>query len=375
MVVYDLAGHHEYFSSHCAFLEAISVSSPAIFLLLQDLTKDFETITREVFYWSTMIDGVCHEKSSVIVVGTHTDMLSSNMVTNKQDRLKSVAMEAIRYQILVDSVTLNPKNAFSKDMDMFMDVFYKTNHTIINNCPSISMMCHMMLAFLKTKLPDQNVDVITLSELHTHLKSDADTNIDPNIPHITALLKTLSEKGLIVFIPCEDPLHSWIVLRKELILKKVNGILFAGPKLKKSIRIASNTGIISTTDLINTFHGDYNSEMIAKFMIHFELCQEVDLSHVITNMAPEGSPSPDHGPLLFFPALVSVDKSSAATVPSDSFRWSIMVKSEQYAFFTTRFLHVLLHRLPYEFALPSKNGKLVTTLPHGCCNLVYNLVR
>ena len=24
---------------------------------------------------------------------------------------------------------------------------------------------------------------------------------------------------------------------------------------------------------------------------------------------------------------------------------------------------------------PSKNGKLVTTLPHGCCNLVYNLVR
>ena len=84
MIIYDLAGHHQFFSSHSACLEAISLTSPAIFLLLQDVTKDSETMAKEVHYWSTMIDNVCHkcpQKSSVIVVGTHADLLKSKQLT------------------------------------------------------------------------------------------------------------------------------------------------------------------------------------------------------------------------------------------------------------------------------------------------------
>eukprot|EP00731_Ephydatia_muelleri_P005974 Em0003g222a len=49
MVIYDLAGHHQYFSSHSACLEAISLDSPAIFLLLQDLRKESDVISKEVY--------------------------------------------------------------------------------------------------------------------------------------------------------------------------------------------------------------------------------------------------------------------------------------------------------------------------------------
>ena len=132
-------------------------------------------------------------------------------------------------------------------------------------------------------------------------------------------------------------------------MKKVNGALFADRVLYKSTGLTSTTGIISTAVLKKAFP-DYNCDMITQFMIHFEIGQVVDLSQIKTNMAPEGSTISDLGPLIFIPALVSIDRPSSATVPNNSFCWSEFIKSDQ--FFTPRFHHVLFHRLPLEFALP-----------------------
>eukprot|EP00731_Ephydatia_muelleri_P033821 Em0039g7a len=353
MIIYDLAGHHQYFSSHSACLEAISLTSPAIFLLLQDLRHDPEVMTKEVYYWSTMIDGVCHkcpQQSSVIVMGTHADLLPPGQLFRKFTHLRSLAKMAISHQKFVNVLALNAADAYSEEMDQFIDQLCSINKRVLSMSPPISMMCHLMLAFLKQKIPDPDVNAIFLSDLIGYLKADQDKLIQPFSTEIVPILKTLSEKGLILFIPSEDPLNSWIVLHKESILRKVNGALFADPSLKEYIRVASNTGIVPKA-VIKKIFPEYNVEMITQFMIHFELCQVVELSQIETNMAPEGSPSSDLGPLLFFPALVSVERPSSATVPNNSFRWSMIVKCT-HQFFTTRCLHVLLHRLPSEFALP-----------------------
>eukprot|EP00731_Ephydatia_muelleri_P028874 Em0020g518a len=354
MVVYDLAGHHQYFSSHSACLEAISRNSPAIFLLLQDLRKNPESMTKEVYYWSTMIDGVCHkspQQSSVLVVGTHADLLTQEQQKEKMSHLQSIAKMAISHQILVNVLTLNVTKIHSGEMDKFKALLYGIIKDVLSMSPPIPVTCHMLLAFLKERLPDLEMDAISLSDLMVHLKADPDKLIDPDSSNIIPLLEILSEKGLILFIPSEDPLNSWIVLHKESILKKVNGALFADPSLKEYIRVASNTGIVPKA-VIKKIFPKYNIEMLTQFMIHFELCQTVDLSQVATNMAPEGSFRSDLGPLFFFPALVNVDRPSSATVPNNSFRWSMIVKSAN-QFFTTRCLHVLLRRLPSEFALPA----------------------
>eukprot|EP00731_Ephydatia_muelleri_P005635 Em0002g1811a len=217
----------------------------------------------------------------------------------------------------------------------------------------------MMLAFLKERLP-LDMHAILLSDLLIHLNTDQDKFINPNITAVIPLLKTLSEKGLIVFIPSEDPYSSWVVRDKESILKNVNGALFADPVLKISTGLASTTGIISTAVLKKAFP-DYNCDMITQFMVHFEIGQVVDLSQIKSNMAPEGSTSSVLGPLLFIPALVSIDRPSSATVPNNSFCWFLSVKSDQ--FFTPRFHHVLLHRLPLEFALPDSQ---TTSQPLNC---------
>ena len=354
MIIYDLAGHHQYFSSHSACLEAISLTSPAIFLLLQDLRHDPEVMTKEVHYWSTMIDGVCHkcpQQSSVIVVGTHADLLTHRQLSQRLTHLRSCAEVAINHQKLVSILALNVAATYSGDMDQFKDELCRMNKDVVHMSPSISMMCHMMLAFLKQRIPDLDVDAISLSDLIAYLAADPDKLIDPDSTKIVPILQTLSEKGLILFIPSEVSLNSWIVLRKESILKKVNGALFADSSLKEYIHVASNTGIVPRA-VIKKIFPQYNVEMITQFMIHFELCQAVELSQVDTNMAPEGSPSSDLGPLLFFPALVNVERPSSATVPNNSFGWSMIVKSPD-QFFTTRCLHVLLRRLPSKFALPA----------------------
>ncbi|KAL5505183.1 hypothetical protein EMCRGX_G006578 [Ephydatia muelleri] len=292
MIIYDLAGHHQYFSSHSACLEAIFLDSPAIFLLLQDLRKDPDVITKELYYWCTMINGVCHkcpQQSAVIVVGTHVDLLTSEQLSKKMSYLGSVTKKAIRHQKLVHVIAINLTKIYSGAMNLFRDLLYRTNKDVL-------------------------------------------------------------KKGLIVFIPFEHPRSSWVVLHKESILKRVNGALFADQSLKEYVPLASNTGIITTAIIKSTFP-EYNVDMITRFMTHFELCQAVDLSRIITNMAPDGSTSSDLGPLLFIPALVSIDRPSSAIVPNNSFSWSAIVKCTD-QFFTTRFHHVLLHRLPLEFALP-----------------------
>ena len=369
MVIYDLAGHHQYFSSHCACLEAISIESPATFLLLQDIRKDEETITKEVHYWSTMIDGVCHkcsQKPSIIVVGTHADQLAPQENIRKFSHLTSASESAISHQKLIKVVALNLTQIYGDKMNQFMDLLHATNKDVINMCPSISMMCHMMLAFFEAKLPT-DLNAISLFDLLVRLKDDPDQLIDPVISNVTPLLNTLSDKGFIVFMPSDDPLKSWVVLKKECILKEINGALFADPSLKQCTKIASNTGIIPSAILQKAFP-DYNIEMITKFMVHFELCHEVDLSEVVRNGAPVGLLNPDLGSLFFFPALVYVDRPISATVSNSSFRWSIIVNSpKKFLFYTTRFLHVLLRRLPFEFALPlTPTSPLDAPFDHGC---------
>ena len=367
MVIYDLAGHHQYFSSHSACLEAILLNSPAIFLLLQDLTKDSETITKELYYWCTMIDGVCHkcpQQSSVIVVGTHADLLTPEQATRKLAHLQSVANMVIINHKFVSAIAMNLKDLYSSEMGHFKTLLQDTNKMVVSCSPSIPMQCHLLLAFLKDRI-HSDLDVISLSDLMELISADPDKSIRPDLFKIIPFIQTLSEKGLVVFIPSEDPSFSWIVLNTEKILKKINGTMFADPSLKEYIHLASNTGIISVSALKQAFP-EYNIQMIAQFMIHFELCQEVDISQVNTNMAPERTPSPDDGPLLFFPALVNVDRPCDATVPKNSFVWSMIVKSTN-QFFTPRFLHILLHRLPIKFVLPTVNTTPLHSVQNRRC--------
>ena len=76
IVLYDFAGHPEYYSSHEAVLATLMLRSPTVFIILVKLTDKLEDIEMQLYYWGSFIQNVCSrmsKKSQVIIVGSHAD--------------------------------------------------------------------------------------------------------------------------------------------------------------------------------------------------------------------------------------------------------------------------------------------------------------
>ena len=365
MVLFDLAGHREYYSSHCAALEAISLT-PSIFLMLVNMLQDLKDITAQLYYWSAMIGDVCHkcpEHSSVIVVGTHADVIADwRKLESLQKDIERVARDALKKHTFVGFTALNTTALQGKEMESFMSSLRQTNSSVIAKHPAISLNSHMMYAFLNDRVP-AHLDAIPLSQLLTLLRQEEPKFLPTEASEVTPLLKTLSDKGLIVFLH-GDEANSWIVLHPEVLLEKVNGVLFAPESFKEHLPIASNTGVIPIHVLREYFQD--NIDMMVQFLKLFELCVPITLTNMNTNMAPIGSPNTPStalGPLLYFPACVCVEKPSNVTITQKGpfFGWLICTTSINQSF-SPRCLHVITSRLADGFALPTVERSLVPGL-------------
>ena len=76
--IYDLAGHSEYHSSHAAMLESLCLESPAVFVLIVDLSKSEEQLTKEIYKWANFLEIQSSGISShAIVLGSRRDKFAS----------------------------------------------------------------------------------------------------------------------------------------------------------------------------------------------------------------------------------------------------------------------------------------------------------
>ena len=349
MTIYDLAGHREYYSSHSSILELISKTTPSVFLLLVNLLLSLEDIIAQIYYWSSLIGNVCHmcpQLSSIIVVGTHADcIVDSKKLEHLHIHIEQAAKNAIKHQIFVQFTALNV-TAFSKDLDTFISLLYHIIDDIRMKCPAISLSCHVMYAFLKDKVPEDQ-EAISMSQLLILLNQENPKVLPTDAAGVSELLKTLSEKGFIVFFDT-NLADSWIVLRQDTLLEKVNGVLFAPAHFKEHIPIASNTGVIPIS-VLKCHFPQYNIDMITQFLIRFELCQPITLAPTNTTLQ---RPSICSCPDLFIPALVSANRPDDVTIPNDAFGWKLCTISINQSF-SPRFLHVLVSRIADEFPLQS----------------------
>ena len=361
MMLFDLAGHHEYYSSHCAALEAISLT-PSTFLMLVNMLQDLKDITAQLYYWSAMIGDVCHKShqhTAVIVVGTHADGIADRRkLESLRNDIERVARDALKKLTFVGFTALNATALQGEEMESFMSSLRQTNSNVIAKHPAISLNSHMMYAFLNDRVP-AHLDAIPLSQLLALLEQEEPKFLPTEASEVTPLLKTLSDKGLIVFLN-GDVANSWIVLHPEALLEKVNGVLFAPKLFKEHLPIASNTGVIPIPVLGDHFREPtYNIVMMVQFLKLFELCVPITLTNVNTNMATKGSPN--IGPLLYFPACVCVDRPSSVTILQRGYGWQICTTSINQSF-SPRCLHVITSRLADGFALPTVERSLVPGL-------------
>ena len=194
----------------------------------------------------------------------------------------------------------------SESSKYLLSLVSECHHSILGQAPSVSMYCHLLYAFLQTKIACQLQDAI--SSL-----SAEDSPIPLEVPLLDELLESLSSKGAVMYFRNKRCLKkSWILVKTEIILKDVNGVLFAPEHFKEHRHIASNTGVICVSSLRQLFPM-YDPEMLVELLVSLEFCLPVNLPGIETNLQATSSNEDETDQILFFPALSNAVRPQSLT--------------------------------------------------------------
>ena len=345
VIMHDFAGQPEYYSSHTAVLESLLQSSGAVFVVLINLTRD---LLQQVGRWSSIVLNETQKVSSechLIVIASHADQVEQEL-RRKLLELKGHVLRQFTVTGHSDEVfPLDCRLRTSYALHSFVESLSQSCRSIRNKqSPAISLYCNFLYSILEAKVSEDNVCMLE------KLKSLCDQSRQEDVPlpdDIVPLLKTLHSSGLIVYLENEEELEkSWIVVRKEILLAEVDGILFAPSGFKEHRDIFSNTGIITSSALKQQFP-HYSSNMLIAFLQSMKLCEALDTSLLeVTNLTLRQEQVSDQ--LLFFPALIAEERPKDIKGRFKS-GWCLKVVSS--FSFSIRFLHVLLLRLAYEYSV------------------------
>ena len=187
-----------------------------------------------------------------------------------------------------------------------------------------------------------------------------------NAAELSQHLTMLSDQGQFLFLrnarKVED---SWLVIDKAVLLSEINGTVFAPDNFKQHHNIANSTGVVPFSKIKKVFPNQ-DSYLVVAFLQHFEFCQEISEAEVSLISSKHLKCSCGPVERYFFPALVSDESpngaSEAIDTPSYRCGWTLQC-SQPHQFLTTQFLHVLLLRLAFSFALAPDNTTEVQVSP------------
>ena len=350
-VVYDFAGQQEYYSSHAAVLEQVMRRSTAMFLCVVDLSESKEKICESLHYWLSFIDNACSTaegRSHVVIVGSHADQVTSSVEEKeKSSLLQEIAVRRVKRQQYTGYLSMDCRYADTDASRRLIATLTSSQRAIAASQPVIHYYSHVVYAFLRTKL---NVVGCTLHDLVSAVAKENDSSLPNDKSVLVEILTTLSDRGLILFI--RHPHSSWVVVKTEALLKEINGTLFAPDHFKEHRYLASNTGVVPVSNLHKVFP-DYNSEMLVKFLTSLDFCRPVDPSVLqYTNL--QTTPSHSTADLLFFPGLVQSERQDSLVQQGAlEFGWCLKCMNPR-EFLSSRFLHLLLLSVAYQFPLASR---------------------
>ena len=348
VVIHDLAGHAEFYSSHTAVLENLMVRSPGVFVLMVDVTAPHNTTEKLLYYWINFIENCCarlSKPSHIIIVGSHIDKLSPQKKSDMESCIARIAECAIRKQHFQGYIGLDCRRPGGENVTTFTSLLSECCRQVVDRSDSISFYCHVQYSFLR----DLKMVAVTTDELCTKLKEQDHPSLPSDVSIVTEILTALSDKGLILFLQNSK----WVIIDKPALLTEVNGTLFAPSCIERVYReIASNTGIITKSALHNTFP-KYNIDMLIGFLTSLEFCHVIDsntFKDISSNILP--STSNVSGEILFFPSLIRLD-SPVTMSCSPKFGYCLRCP-DPYSFLSNRFLHVLIHHLSLNYSLPEE---------------------
>ena len=359
IIIHDLAGHVEYYSSHIAVLENLLQGSAAVFIIVVSL--DDENFLKSFHRWLAIVENVCHNslyQCQLILAVSHVDQHS---------RTKVASIESIKQefsQCLKDTDILYGHGVFGLDcrkprgnkLSSLISALSTACQSISEaNTQETSLYCHMLYEYFQR---NKQTVVYTLEDIVHKAGESNELFLPKDIHQLHRIASTLSFTGLIVFLENQSSLEqSWIIADKSVLVHDLNGVLFAPTGFKQHANIASNTGVVKLSDLMSLFP-QHNPELLLRFLQYSELCQILSKDFMtLKNMKPLSQEiAEETDTYLFVPALIKETGIPEIKEPF-KFGWCLRCGNlKKHHFFTPRFLHLLLLHLAYKFSESSPNA-------------------
>ena len=383
VLFYDFAGQEAYYSSHAAVIKTSVDTCPPVFLLVIGIHRDYTAITHSISYWLGIITNQCGNmegKAPLIVVGSHADLVKESA---EADRKKQIISQAVQKYASFDLVTVIQMDCRFPNSDG-MKLLRRSVGTTCNSLRSklsVSLNSHMFLIYLIEKHSSELA--LTLENFQTELETAIQQQskkhkeilpfIPTKIPRLVEICVQLSDKGHILFLLNEtSPEKSFIIIDKAALLAEINGTMFAPRHFKEHCQLATSTGVVPQTKLVEQFK-KYDIKMLTTFLSYLELAVPISDEEILElikeHLSSTGQAANYKDRFVFCPALISL------TVPSDVFKhlpkldyhfgWILSCTAIDH-FFNSRFLHVLILRLALTFGLAPKLAVELPSLQRGC---------
>ena len=196
IVLYDLAGHREFHSSHSAVMEHLLHDSPAIFVFLVDISKPINEIKNTLHYWITFIQNEARnilENSRLFVISSHVDQVKAdkNSLQVMVTEISNLVTERMNNtHIFVDVIFVNCLDYYSSALMRFFSLFTAASKEVLKASPNMSITLHTRIfySFLKTL---KERPAYSLHDILRHSTQSSSNSLPRNIEELMKHLLVL----------------------------------------------------------------------------------------------------------------------------------------------------------------------------------------
>ena len=373
VVIYDFAGQREYLTSHAVFLQNSSSQMAGIFIVVTNIAQCENDICHSLQYWVSFILECCAHsemKPHIIFVGSHEDQLDMGRV----DQIHSLFAKAVfskhgsnQFYKPKGIVHLDCTRPVSPGLDLLRYYLEKSCNSIRKHAGKIDQRCYVLCRYVLHRYvwntyTSTGIQGRTLESISEDLEGNSHL-LPSNPTELLPLFQTLHDKGQVLLLRNrQNPGRSWVITDIGAVLENVIWSIFAPRDFPTHISLGS-TGVVMELRIRGVFP-DLNTDMIIRFLEHFEFCHRVEPGWIDLSELARSPIEKTDDEFYLFPALIKSERPLHECHMS-SYCCGWLMHSVEHQIFTARFLHVLLLRLAFLFSQLQDDAALSSTKNEG----------
>ena len=383
--LYDCAGHGEFHNAHDTVIRSsMSALALGMFLLVVHLGACLEDLKRTVSYWLSFIQSqICMESSApvakpyLLAVGSHADSVKTKQELEEKERIVRSFCQDAENVNFVDYVTVDCRYSESQSLTQLRAHILTTHAKLQKRVPQVSFQSHCFHVYLVSECGDKAG--LQLGSLMKTIESDPLSSREKFLPQTLEALheacSNLNKRGITLYIQTQSRESSWIIIDKDMLLREVNGSVFAPADFTEH-KLLTQTGVVPFSKIKSSFP-QFDPHLITDFLVHMEFCREIreeDLLKLVTETHTEYGRERH----FLFPALTQQSPPRDLWQPQPhqySCCWVLQCLEQHYL--NPRFQQVLQLRLAFEHSQAVEAHKVVATSPvlHQQCSLWRNSIK